>query len=84
MISTTDLLILENTRYHFLSDDNYSAIEIEEVMADVFGTDRSTQEAQEWQQHWKALEIYDEENKSDPGRQDPPQVHIYSNNVLNY
>ncbi|KAF7980497.1 hypothetical protein HWV62_37998 [Athelia sp. TMB] len=73
MISITDLLVLEDARHQFLSNDDYGAVELEEAMADVFGTDRSTQDAREWQQHWRDLEIYEEENRSDPGQSVPPQ-----------
>lgn len=83
-ISAVQLLTLENAQDQFLYDHDYGAVELEEVMFEVFGTDRSTQDAQKWQQHWTALEVYEEETRSNPGSKDPPQVYVYSDIELEH
>jgi hypothetical protein len=50
----------------FLEDKAFGAIEIEEVMDDVFGGDRTGTEAIEWKGYWKELELYKERLREDP------------------
>ncbi|KZP05017.1 hypothetical protein FIBSPDRAFT_369885 [Athelia psychrophila] len=42
-------------------------------MAEVFGADRRNRDAKEWVKHWAALEIFEEENRDDLSRRDPPK-----------
>jgi hypothetical protein len=41
-------------------------MELEEVMDDVFGADRTGIEAVEWKGYWKQLELYEEKLTEDP------------------
>ena len=50
----------------FLEDKGFGAIEIEEVMDDVFGDDCTGTEAVEWKGYWKELELYKEKLAEDP------------------
>jgi hypothetical protein len=50
----------------FLEDKEFGAIEIEELMDDVFGNNRTGTEAVEWKGYWKELELYEEKLREDP------------------
>lgn len=77
LISFAELLLLNQARKQYLSENDYGAVDLEKVMNQVFGTDRSSWDAEEWRKHWIALEVYEEENRDTLNIRDPPQVCPY-------
>ena len=63
---TEQLNKLNDAAKAFLNDKNFGAMELEEVMDDVFGADRTVIEAVEWKGYWKQLELYEEKLTEDP------------------
>lgn len=57
-ISFEELLLLDKAGAQFLSEHDYGAVDLENVMNEVLGPDRSIWDAKEWQKYWNALEAY--------------------------
>jgi len=62
---TEQLNKLNDTAKAFLNDKNFDAMELEEVMDDVFGADQTGIEVIEWKGYWKELELYEEKLTED-------------------
>ena len=60
MVATKDYDALHMALHHFLSDNNFGCLDIEDIMNLVFGSNRTGEEAVSWACYWIELNMYEE------------------------
>ena len=77
MVSTQHYDALSNASSRFLSDENFGVPDIENVMNNVFGSERSGREAESWKQYWNELNMYEEALRLGHNIGDVPMVCVW-------
>ena len=60
MVSAANFRALMNASQRYLTQKDFGVPEVENVMVQIFGTNRIGGEAEAWTKYWKELNIYKE------------------------
>jgi hypothetical protein len=61
MLSVADFRTLTDASERYLTRKDYGVPEVENVMVQIFGTNRIGGEAEAWTKYWRELNIYEEQ-----------------------
>jgi hypothetical protein len=76
MVSAANFRALTDASQRYLTQKDFGVPEVENVMVQIFGTNRIGGEAKAWTKYWKELNIYEERLVDSEGVDvgAPPQV----------
>ena len=60
MVSQKQYNILKNASDSYLSHEDFGIRDIENIMSDIFGSERTRDEAVSWTRYWNELNVYEE------------------------
>jgi hypothetical protein len=74
MVSQKQYDALRNASDCYLSYEDFGVPDVENVMSEVFGSDRAGDEAVSWTQYWNELNMYEERLRVTRNGGDVPMV----------
>lgn len=74
MVSQKQYNTLKNASDSYLSQEDFGIRDIENVMSEIFGSERSGEEAVSWTHYWNELNVYEERLRDSHNGGDVPTV----------
>ena len=60
MVSQKHYIALKNASKCYLSYEHFGILDVENIMSEVFGSERTGDEAMSWTCYWNELNVYEE------------------------